>query len=49
MQCLAPFRSGVTLLQLQQNLTTYDHLISNKELENFKNNQYIYKLFKFGQ
>lgn len=38
-----------TLLQLQQNLITYDHLISNKELENFKNNQYIYKLFKFGQ
>lgn len=38
-----------TRLQLQQNLITYDHLISNKELENFKNNQYIYKLFKFGQ
>lgn len=32
-----------------KNLTTYNHLISNKELENFKNNQYIYKLFKFGQ
>jgi len=35
--------------KLQQNFIAYDHLISNKEFENFKNNQYINKSFKFGQ
>jgi len=35
--------------ELQQNLIKFDHLISNKEFENFKNNQYISKSFKSAQ
>ncbi|MDR6540497.1 hypothetical protein ABIC56_001041 [Acinetobacter bereziniae] len=38
-----------SILQLQQHPQAYESLISEKDLENFKNNQYIYKLFKFGQ
>lgn len=38
-----------SILQLQRCPQAYEGLISEKDLENFKNNQYIYKLFKFGQ
>ena len=38
-----------SILQLQHHPHAYVALISEKDLENFKNNQYIYKIFKFGQ
>jgi hypothetical protein len=46
---MKPAKRTESILQLQQNSKAYLYLISSKELENFKNNQYISKIFKFGQ
>ena len=46
---MTPKKRIETIQQLSDRSSHYDHLISNKELENFKNNQYISKYFKSGQ
>ncbi len=46
---MPPKKRIETIQQLSDQSNQYDQLISNKELENFKNNQYISKYFKSGQ